>query len=170
MSDLFDKLKGERNLLEKVASFIPGFGGYMNKESRREADKMLREAIVNRYGEQVNRLQRLQTELISNGGIEYVDDVGTAVTRLQTFTDLVKTAAYGYAGFFDAVKVDEDALQKLYAFDNQLLDNVNQVTAAVNAVEAGMGGDGIKAACRNLNTIAADSITAFERRKEVLLA
>jgi hypothetical protein len=169
MSDLFDKIKDERNIFEKIASFIPGFGGYMNKDSRREADKMLRDAIVNRLGEQLTRLQAIQTDLISNGGIEYVDDVGTAVTRLQTFSDMVKTAAYGYAGFFDAVKVDEDALQKLYNYDNQLLDKTNEVKASVDSLQAASG-DTVKVACRALNTIASDCITAFERRKEVLLS
>lgn len=170
MSDMFEKIKSERGLLEKVASFIPGFGGYMNKESRRDADKLLREAIVARYGEQVTRLERLQTELIGSGGIEFVDDLGTAVTKLQTFTDMVKTAAYGYGGLFDAVKVGEDDLAKLYAYDNQLLENAQQVATAVNNVEASLASEGMRAACRNLITIASDSITAFERRKEVLLS
>lgn len=170
MSDIYSKITEGRGLLEKIASKIPGFGGYMEKETRRTADKMLRDTIVNRYSEQLRRIESLQTELLSSGGLEHLDDMQVAFTRLQTFVDQVKTAAYGYTGFFDAVKVDEDALAKLYAFDNELLENVNKVTAAVDTVQTSIGGDGLKAAIRNLTTVATECNTVFDRRKEVLMS
>jgi len=169
MSDLYSKITDSRGLLEKIASKIPGFGGYMERETRRTADKMLRDTIVNRYGEQMGRIARLQTELISSGGIEHLDELQTAATKLQTFSDLIKTAAYGYSGFFEAVKVNEGELAKLYAFDNALLENVAQVASAVDNIEASVGGDGLPAAIRNLITVATECNTTFERRKEVLM-
>ena len=170
MADILGNITDARNLLEKVASKIPGFGGYMEKETRRTADKMLRDTMVNRYGEQLNRISTLQTQLVSSGGIEYVDDLQDAATRLQRFIDTVKTAAYGYAGFFDAVKVKEDELAKLYAFDNALLDNAAKVTGLVDAVETAMSGDGVPAAIKALTAAVAECNAAFERRKEVLLS
>ena|SRR5436190_974499 len=168
MANLYDKLTDSRGLLEKIGGMIPGFGGYLERERRREADKMLRDTIVNRYGEQLNRVSSLQTQLISSGGIEYIDDLQIAATKLQTFVDQVKTAAYGYSGFLDAVKVNEAELAKLYAFDVALLENVAKVTAAVDNIETSIGGDGLPAAIRNLTTITTEAITTFERRKEVL--
>jgi hypothetical protein len=170
MSDILSKITDSRGLLEKIASKIPGFGGYLEKETRRTADKMLRDTIVNRYGEQLRRIEALQTDLLSSGGLEHLDDMQTAATRLQTFVDQVRTAAYGYTGFFDAVKVDEDALAKLYAFDDALLENVNKVTAAVDNVATSIGGDGVKASIRNLIAVATECNTMFDRRKEVLLS
>ena len=170
MADLFQKITDSKGLLEKIASKIPGFGGYLEKESRRDADKLLREMIVNRYGEQMSRISGLQTQLISSGGIEYVDDLQDAATRMQRFVDMVKTAAYGYSGFFDAVKVKEEELGKLYAFDNALLENVAKVASAVDNIEASLGGDGLPAAIRNLISIVTESNDTYERRKEVLLS
>jgi hypothetical protein len=170
MSDIYSKITEGRGLLEKIASKIPGFGGYLEKETRRTADKMLRDTIVNRYSEQLRRIEALQTELLSSGGLEHLDDMQTAATRLQTFIDQVKTAAYGYTGFFDAVKVNEDALAKLYAFDDALLENVNTVTAAVDNIQASLGGDGLKAAIRNLISVATECNTTFDRRKEALMS
>lgn len=171
MSDLFQKITDSKGLLEKVVGMIPGFNGYMQKEARREADKLLRDTIATRYGQQLDRLATLQTQLISSGGLEYVDDLQDAVTRLQRFVDTVKTAERGYSGFFDAVKVKEAELAKLYAFDNALLDNAGQVTAAVDAVEAAVNSnEGLPAAIRKLSALAAECNTTFERRKEVLLA
>lgn len=170
MSDIYSKITEGRGLLEKIASKIPGFGGYMEKETRRTADKMLRDTIVSRYSEQLRRIEGLQTELISSGGFEHLDDMQVAFTRLQTFVDQVKTAAYGYTGFFDAVKVDEEALGKLYAFDDALLENANTVTAAVDTVQTSIGSDGLKAAIRNLTAVATECNTTFNRRKEVLMS
>jgi hypothetical protein len=170
MADILGSITNARGLLEKLASKIPGFGGYMEKETRRTADKMLRETIVNRYGEQLNRISALQTQLISSGGIEYVDDLQDAATRLQRFIDMVKTAAYGYAGFFDAVKVKENELAKLYAFDNALLDNASKIASLVDGAEAAVTGEGMPVAIRALTAAIAECNTTFERRKEVLLS
>lgn len=170
MADLFQKITDSKGLLEKIAGKIPGFGGYLEKESRRDADKLLREMIVNRYGEQLSRISSLQTQLVSSGGIEFVDDLQDAATRMQRFMDMVKTAAYGYSGFFDAVKVKEDALGKLYAFDNALLENVAKAASAIDNIEASVGGDGLPAAIRNLVTLITESNDTYERRKEVLLS
>ncbi len=169
MADLFDKLQDSRSLLEKIAGFIPGFGGYLERERRREADKMLRDMIVNRYGEQLSRVSNIQTQLVSSvTGIEHVDDLQDAATRLQRFIDMVKTAAYGYSGFFDAVKVNEAELAKLYAFDAALLENATKISAAVDNVETSVGGEGLPAAIRHLVALVAECNTTFERRKEVL--
>ena len=171
MADILGSITNARSLLEKIASKIPGFGGYMEKETRRSADKLLRDTIVNRYGDQLSRVSALQAQLVQSGGIEFVDDLQGAATRLQRFIDTVKTAAYGYAGFFDPVKIKENELAKLYAFDNALLDNATKVTGLVDAVEAAVnGGEGLPAAIKALTDAVAECNTAFERRKEVLLS
>ena len=168
MADLYDKIKDSQGLLGKIAGMIPGFSGYMARETRREADKMLRETVANRYGEQLSRISDLQVQLISSGGIEWVDDLQDAATRLQRFIDMVRTAAYGYAGLFDAIKVNEAELAKLYNFDLALLENAAKVAAAIDNVEASVGGEGMPAAVRHLSSVIGEANTAYERRKEVL--
>lgn len=168
MADYYDKIKDSQGLLGKIAGMIPGFKGYMDREQRRDADKMLRDTVANRYEEQLSRISNLQVQLITSGGIEYVDDLQDSATRLQRFIDMVRTAAYGYAGMFDAVKVNEAELAKLYQFDLALLEKVPTVAAAVDNVETSIGSDGLAAAIRHLSGLIAESNTAFERRKEVL--
>ncbi len=171
MSDLFQKITDSKGLLEKLVGGIPGFKGYIETEARREADKVLRDTMALRYGAQLDRLATIQTQLLSSGGIEYVDDVQDAVTRLQRFCDMVKTAERGYSGFFDAVKVKETELAKLYAFDNALLENAGAVTQAVDGLEAAVNNnEGIPAAVRKVSALVAECNTTFERRKEVLLS
>lgn len=168
MADYYDKIKDSQGLFGKIAAMIPGFNGYIDREQRREADRMLRETIANRYGEQASRMANIQVQLLSSGGIEFVDDVQDAATRLQRFIDTVRTAPLGYAGLFAAIKVNEPELAKLYQFDLALIENVSKVAAAVDNVESSLGGDGLPAAIRHLTTTITEANTTYERRKEVL--
>jgi len=168
MSDLFGKITSEQNLVEKIANKIPGFSGYLEKENRRAADKLLRQEVARRYDEQWARVSQIQADLVSAGKIDLIDDLERAALKLRTFIDQMKTASYGYAGFFDAVKVKEDDLAKLYEYDNTLLENVGQVASAVDNVQASLDSDGLPAAIRHLIAVAADCNTAFDHRQEVL--
>ena len=168
--DLFGKITEGRNLLEKIGSKIPGYSGYKEREDRRQADRILRQTIAARYEEQWARISGLQRQLLEEGGIEHVDRLEAAAIKLRTFVDQVKTASYGYSGFFDAVKVNEKELAALYDFDNQLLQNIEAVKAAVDNVEASLSSDGLPAAARHLTSLAQECNETFEKRNDVLTA
>ena len=51
-------------------------------------------------------------------------------TRLQTLIDRIRTAAYGYAGFFDLQRVKEPELDRLAAFDKALVRPIGALLAA----------------------------------------
>jgi hypothetical protein len=170
MTDLVSKIKGARNFFENIVAAIPGFKGYVERSNRRDADKLLRATIASRYEEQWSRISELQRRLVAEGQIEQVDDLEAAVMKLRMLVDRVRHAAYGYSGFFDAVKVNEPELNKLYEYDSALLDKVAQVTSAVDNVSASIGSDGLPAAIRNLAALAQECVDTFERRGEVILA
>lgn len=169
MADLFEKISGSRNIIEKIVHFIPGFKGYMDRNARRDADKMLRETVSIKVEQQWSRLSEIQKQLIGAGEIDKVDDVEAAAIKLRTLTDRIRTAAYGYAGFFDAVKVGEAELTKLYEFDAGLLDRAVQLSAAVDNAASSVGSDGFAAAVRNVATIAQDALDLFQQRGDAIL-
>ncbi len=168
MTDMFSKITDSQNLLEKLASKIPGFGGYLKEEQRRTADKMLRETLAQRYDEQWARISEIQRRMIGEGMIDQIDNMEAAAVKLRNFIDGMKTASYGYGGLFGAVKINDAELVKLYDYDNQLLEGVSRVTGAVDNVDASVGTDGLPAAIRNLTNICAECVTAFDRRKDVI--
>ncbi len=165
MSDIFSKIEAGRGSLEKLAAKIPGFGGYMERNQRREADRLLREEIVRTYSAQLARLNDLPAALLEAGQVAQIADVDKARTRLQTFIDRVRTASYGYAGFFDAVKVNEEELSKLYNFDAGLLEGVGRVTTAVDAVA---GPEHDAASLKALITLTDDLNNTFTQRESLL--
>ncbi len=139
MTDLTSQIKDQRGGFAKLLSKLPGFKGYMEKETRRDADKLVRDVVAAKFTDQRDRLTELQTEMLSNGGFEYVDDVEQSAVKLRLFIDRVKTAPRGYAGVFDAVQVKEDQLDQLYNFDYQLLSEADNLSAAIDQCRAALG-------------------------------
>ena len=170
MSDLYDKVTEHQDILTKLIGKIPGFNGYIEKGKRRAADKMLREQIANQYTELWKRVGNLQQDFASSGEVTYLDDLEKAAMKLQTFVDKVSNAAYGYAGFFDAIKIKEDELAKIYEFDIALLDMVDEFSRAIDNIEASVGSDGLPAAIRHLVGQTRDLVSTFDRRDEVVTA
>jgi len=161
-----DHLGGFENLVKK----IPGYSGYKEKELRREADKLLRQELAGQLDDQRKRLAELQQQLISQAQIEFLDDLERAVMKLQLLVDRVKTAAYGYAGLFDAVKVKEAQLDALYEFDNRMLGFVDEIASEVDRVASAITAkEGVGEAIGQLVTTVADANLAFGHREEVIL-
>ncbi len=139
MGDLTSQIKDQRGGFVKLLAKLPGFKGYMEKETRRDADKLVRDVLATRFTAQLDRITEVQAELIPNGGFEYLDDVEQCSVKLRTFIDRVKTAPRGYAGLFDAVQVKEDQLEQLYNFDFQLLSEVDNLAKAIDNCKIAMG-------------------------------
>ena len=169
MSDFFEKVKGQVDPFKKLASYIPGFNGYVERQNRRDADKLLRDTVARRFEEQWKRVSNLQNDLVSNGMIEYVDDMEKAAIQLRTFIDKISTAPRGYSGMFDAVKINEAELTAVYQFDAAFFDLADQVSHAIDNVEASLGDQtALPAAIRNLTTLTRLAVETYNKRTEAV--
>lgn len=169
MSQFFDSVQSDSNIFEKIASKIPGFKGYVESQQRRSSDKLLREEIARRFNQIEARVSEAQTEAISMGAIELVDDLERSAIKLRQFADRIRGAAYGYSALFAAVKVKKEDLAKLYAYDMSLLDMTDNLDAAVDNVVASLGTDGVHAAIRHLVTLSQEAVTAYENRHNIIV-
>jgi hypothetical protein len=168
MSDLFETVKGDQDFVKKLLSYVPGFKGYIERSNRRSADKLLRDQVALKYTELAGRASRLQKDLVDAGQIDLVDDIDKVSLLLRTFSDRVKNASYGYSGFFDAVKINQDELAQIYAFDTAFFDLANQISSGLDNVEAAIGGDGLKAAIHSVNGLARQVGETYDRRYQVI--
>ncbi len=170
MSDLFDQVTSSADIFTKLLAKIPGFDGYIERQNRRAADKLLRDTVANEFEEVWKRISTIQADLVSQGGLEYVDDIEKAAIKYRQFIDRVRNAAYGYSGVFDAVKINEAELAKIYQYDLSMLSLVDEANRAVDTVEASIGTDGLPAAIRNLRTVATQAVDVYNHRSEIVLA
>ncbi len=150
MDDLLGKVTSNLDIFKKIAGKIPGFSGYVERQTRRDADKLLRETLSDRFRELEGQVSALQRDFISQGEIGYLDDLEASAIKLRTFADRIRTASRGYSGLFDAVKINEEELAKIYNYDAAMVDLVDEVTRAIEHVAASVGSDGLNAAIRNL--------------------
>ncbi len=169
MSDLFERVTGDQDIIKKLLSNVPGFKGYLEKRNRRHSDKLLRETIAARYEQLWQRISSMQTELIQSGDLGLIDNLEAAAIKIRQFTDRIRTASYGYSAFFAVVKVKNDDLARIYEYDNAMFDLADNVSRAIDNVEASLGSEGLPAAIRNLVSAAQACVDAFNKRDEVMM-
>ena len=169
MDQFFEKVTSQQDPFKALASHIPGFSGYVNRQNRRDADKLLRDTVARRFEEQWKRASQLQSDMVSSGMIAYVDDMEKASIQLRTFIDKITTAPRGYSGLFDAVKINEPELQAIYQFDAAFFDLAEQVGRALDNVEASLADEAaLPAAIRNVTSLARLAVETYNRRSEAV--
>ena len=169
--DPVQKAKSAMGGFERFLTKIPGYAGYKQKEMRREVDKTVRENLARELESLRRKLTGVQEQLLADGGLLWMDDMERVVGRLQLLIDRVKTAAYGYAPFFDVERVKEEQLDRLLEFDQALFNQLPDLESAIDAVsEAVESQSEIKAAIRKVGTLLADLNETFGRRMQSIHA
>ena len=164
--------EADERLLEKLARMIPGYGGYKDKELRREADKAQREYLSRRLRQQKEELQSQEGDMANRGFLDALGETDRTARRLERAMDRIRFASYGYAGFFDAVKVKEDELDLLYEFDERMVRHVDEVGGAIDAIQVALdSGDSssIAPSVRRYAKTVTDASAVFDTRKDTLL-
>jgi len=128
-----EKVEGETKVLEKIMLTIPGFKGYKAKELRREADRLLRDNLYRRMKTAREGLETVLQSLSDNQLTQYLDELNRLIAKTDLASEKINHASYGYSGFFDAVKIEEDDLNNMLSFDLGLLDLINKLTYETEA-------------------------------------
>jgi hypothetical protein len=168
MVDFFQRIVDSQGSVEDLIRKIPGFKGYFDKQDRRAADRLLREHLVRVFNEQLTEFTQLQKRLVDKGGFAYMERVQSIDSRLRTFIDRIESAAQGYAGLFDAIKVKEDALARVYAFDNALLAYQSQFAAGLQRLAEVIGTDEVENVLTQLEDVVMEANNTFLRRVEAI--
>ncbi|MEW6592820.1 MAG: hypothetical protein AB1305_03975, partial [Candidatus Hadarchaeota archaeon] len=125
------KVEGEKATLEKISLAIPGFRGYKLKEMRREADKIIRDNIHRRLADSKSSLREIFQRLAINKITGPMGELDRVIAKFDRVAELINHAPYGYAGFFNAVKIEEDDLERMIDFDMKMVDSAKEIEAKV---------------------------------------
>ncbi len=134
--DILEKARSAQNVLEQLVAKVPGFAGYQEKDLRRDADRLQREHLATRLEENKRALNDLALAATRSGALDVINDIETARKRLDKIVARIRFAERGYAGFFDAIKVEEAALAQAYQFDLDLIGAVDEIAAGAQAARA----------------------------------
>ena len=170
--DVYTKAKGEMRLSERILAAIPGFHGYKEKELRRESDKLIRNHLYLQLIAMKNDLRTVSQKLADRRWLDVLQDIDRLVAKVERVSQKVNHASYGYAGFFDVVKVKEENLDKMIEFDNNLVDDAEGLITDVDAFRAEVTKGEAKNAKERIQSIV-DKLDSFEetldKRQEVIL-
>jgi hypothetical protein len=130
--------QSEKNFLEKIADAIPGLSGYREKENRRTTDKRLREYLATRMDNARKKLSDIKLTLTNEGRLNELDDIGLFDRKLTKLADSIRYASYGYAGYFDQLKIKEEELDLLYQHDMTFVAVLEELEKSVEADGTGL--------------------------------
>jgi len=117
MNEELERARERRNILERLGSKIPGFSGYLEREMRREVDKLQRDWLADQVDRARFAINGKIREWSRQGRLENLDRASSIEKALDRLANRIRHADYGSSGFFDAVKIGEAELDRLYEFD-----------------------------------------------------
>jgi hypothetical protein len=133
--DVYAQAKSQMRLSERIAAALPGFRGYKEKELRRESDKLIRNNLYLKLTKDKDNVKSISQKIADKRYMDVLTDIDRLNAKMDRITEKVNHASYGYAGFYDIVKVKEENLDRMITFDNQLLDEVNALTANIEELK-----------------------------------
>lgn len=117
------------SILKDLTKLIPGYGSYVEQESRRNDDRLTRDFLVTRLSDCKDSLDKIGNDALSKGDL----DAPAKVEKLRSEVDLaqqrLRAAVEGYAGWFSERKVDADLLKQVAELDSNLVSLVDQMDA-----------------------------------------
>jgi len=170
--DVYSNVKGQMRLSERIAAAIPGFRGYKEKELRRESDRLIRNHLNLKLSATKSDLKVIFQKLSDRRYFDILTDMDRLVAKMDRITEKINHASYGYTGFFDAVKVKEENLDRMISFDNQLVDSINALAVEVDAFKAELATGETKNMKSRIQTVT-DKVESlegtFDKREEAIL-
>ncbi len=174
MGDLQTQLntvKANESWLEKIKRYIPGYDGYVNKDNARELDTMVRTQLASKLEENKVRLKNTVSSLSKNGRLFETQDIDKIDKKNENCIAQFKSAARGYSGAFDVVKIKEDKLNRLYEYDNALVTDVENINSLFSALENNAAANlDVSPDVAKVSAALDDTLRKFQERENLLHA
>jgi hypothetical protein len=170
--DVYAQAKSQMRLSERIAAALPGFRGYKEKELRRESDKLIRNHLSLKLSKAKDNVKSISQRIADKRYLDMLTDVDRLNAKMDRITEKVNHASYGYSGFFDIVKIKEENLDRMIAFDNQLIDSVNALIAEIDGLKTQLlGGDtsNLKDKIQGVTDKVELLEDTFDKRQEVIV-
>ncbi|MCL2172120.1 MAG: hypothetical protein LBH62_03670 [Nitrososphaerota archaeon] len=170
--DVYTQAKRQMRLSERIVAALPGFKGYNEKELRRESDKLIRNHLTMQLSRAKDGIRNIFQKITDRRYLDVLSDMDRLTAKIDRVTEKVNHASYGYSGFFDAIKIKEENLDRMITFDNQLVDYITALTVAVDTFKSQLVAGDYSELKDKIQTVT-DKLEAFEavfdNRKEVIM-
>jgi len=122
----------QRNFVESILRYIPGFRGYLEKEYRRESDYLARSWLADQLHTTKRPIDQYFRGLLDAGQVDAMPLLDRIRTRMDGLIAKMRGDVRGYSGIFDYVRIRENELDRVYDHDMSLIDDLNQFVKTVD--------------------------------------
>lgn len=172
MPDIRDRVEDDRGLLKKIQLVVPGFRGYRIREDLRDSDRMLRAELAKRLALQRSQLEDARRALVrENPMSKALEEMGGVVNSMKRVEGEILHAEVGYSGISADIRMKDDELNRLYEYDNSMIESLNFIDDALIKVPEMVrsGNDaGLRDAVETVRTRVDGLESRFKRRKAAI--
>ena len=172
MPDIRDRVEDDRGLLKKIQTVVPGFRGYRIREDLRDSDRMLRAELAKRLALQRSQLEDARRALVrENPMSKALEEMGGVVNSMKRVEGEILHAEVGYSGISADIKMKDEELNRLYEYDNSMIESLNFIDdALVKVPEMVRSGNdaGLRDAVETVRTRVDGLESRFKRRKAAI--
>ena len=155
--------------LNELMCKIPGYAGFQERAARRENDAREPEFLAKKLTQLKDSMQSAQEEFLSAGNLSVMEPFDKVANKLDRVIERVRHASQGYTGFFDAVKINEAELARIYEYDLSLVTIIGNAEEAMMAVQSAADeGRDPKLAIKSLQARVDDFDKALNERENIL--
>lgn len=168
LNNLKAKIQANRDFIDRITVQIPFFKGYVEKSENYDADRMIREFIVDKILSAKKSLNVMSGELVKSGDLAIIQEIDSVQNLLEGLLKKVQYADYGVSGGFSRIKISEDDQNRLLEYDWRLIssfDEINIFTANMQNLQ----GDTLLQEMKNLKQKIRDFDKNIDDRKYVIM-
>jgi hypothetical protein len=110
--------------LKRLVRIIPGISGYQDSEMARDTDKAVRMHLSRELEGIKLELEKVKTSLTERKELSLLPYIDNIASRVDKTSNLIKFASRGFSGIFDTERTDHEKIERLYAFDLELLEKI----------------------------------------------
>ena len=128
-----------RALLEKIASFVPGYESYSSKENIRKSQRALHSSLSLQLKRIQKELQSKKATAITNGNLQEMSVCAKLMDEMILWDSKINSLTKGYSAIFEASEISEETLKLILSSDLEMLDivrNIQQLTESTHQVDA----------------------------------
>jgi len=168
LNNLKAKIQANRDFIDRIATGLPGFKGYVEKSENYDADKMIRGFVADKILSSKKTLGIISGDNVRNGNLAVTQDLDSLSHLLEGLVKKVEFADYGVSGGFSKIKISEEDQNRLLEYDWRLItafDEVYNLFANLSSLQ----GDALINEIKNIKTKIREFEKNFDDRKYVIM-
>jgi hypothetical protein len=120
--------------LERLVRIIPGIGGYQDRETSRDTDKLVRLKLSSEIEGLKLETEKEKRRCMERDDLSLLPALDSVASKLDKTANLIKYAERGYGGIFDIHRIDRDKLDELCSFDLALFDEIEALKTVLQSL------------------------------------